>query len=263
MRVFLFLLCVYIPCSADQYRQRAEKLMKETPLIDGHNDLAWQLLLRYNNQLSKVDLNKLNGTHTNIPKLKAGLIGGQFWSAYTPCDTQYKDSVRQTLEQIDVIHRMCQKYPGTFQCVGSSREIIESFRKGKVASLIGVEGGHSIDSNMATLRLFYQLGVRYITLTHSCNTPWADNWLVDKGVDPVESNGLSEYGKKNTFHCTSVHVTINKSNPIHTLQIWVVVPMDSPSIKMNGQKAMRKRYPKFMTSTPGSQVSKSEYSFAK
>ncbi|XP_072374160.1 dipeptidase 1 [Scyliorhinus torazame] len=196
MRVFLFLLCVYIPCSADQYRQRAEKLMKETPLIDGHNDLAWQLLLRYNNQLSKVDLNKLNGTHTNIPKLKAGLIGGQFWSAYTPCDTQYKDSVRQTLEQIDVIHRMCQKYPGTFQCVGSSREIIESFRKGKVASLIGVEGGHSIDSNMATLRLFYQLGVRYITLTHSCNTPWADNWLVDKGVDPVESNGLSEYGKK-------------------------------------------------------------------
>ncbi|XP_048461928.1 dipeptidase 1 [Rhincodon typus] len=196
MWVFLFLLCVYAFCSADQYRQRAEKLMKETPLIDGHNDLPWQLLLRYHNQLSKVDLNKLNETQTNIPKLRTGLVGGQFWSAYTPCDTQYKDAVRQTLEQIDVIHRMCQMYPETFQCVSSTKEINESFKNGKVASLIGVEGGHSIDSNMATLRVFYQLGVRYMTLTHSCNTPWADNWLVDTGDDPVQSNGLSTYGKK-------------------------------------------------------------------
>ncbi|XP_060694029.1 dipeptidase 1 [Hemiscyllium ocellatum] len=170
--------------------------MKETPLIDGHNDLPWQLLLRYHNQLSKVDLHKLNGTQTNIPKLRTGLVGGQFWSAYTPCDTQYKDAVRQTLEQIDVIHRMCQTYPETFECVGSTKEITASFKNGKVASLIGVEGGHSIDSNMATLRLFYQLGVRYMTLTHSCNTPWADNWLVDRGDDPAQSNGLSTYGKK-------------------------------------------------------------------
>ncbi|XP_078066364.1 dipeptidase 1 [Mustelus asterias] len=196
MWIFLFLLCICSSCSAVQYRLRAEKLMKETPLIDGHNDLPWQLLKRYNNQLSKVDLNKLNGTHTNIPKLRDGLIGGQFWSAYTPCDTQYRDSVRQTLEQIDVIHRMCQKYPETFQFVGSSTELINAFKRGRVASLIGVEGGHSIDSNMATLRLFYQLGVRYVTLTHSCNTPWADNWLVDTGNDISESNGLSEYGKK-------------------------------------------------------------------
>ncbi|XP_051884316.1 dipeptidase 1 [Pristis pectinata] len=161
-----------------------------------HNDLPWQLLLRFNNQLSKVDLNKLNGTHTNIPKLKAGLVGGQFWVAYTPCNTQYKDAVRQTLEQIDVIHRMCQKYPQTFQCVRSSNEIKEAFKNHKLASLIGVEGGHSIDSNMATLRIFYQLGVRYMTLTHSCNTPWADNWLVDMGENPAESNGLSDYGKR-------------------------------------------------------------------
>ncbi|XP_043562733.1 dipeptidase 1 [Chiloscyllium plagiosum] len=196
MWVFLFLLCVDTFCSADQYRQRAETLMKETPLIDGHNDLPWQLLLRYHNQLSKVDLYKLNETQTNIPKLRTGLVGGQFWSAYTPCDTQYKDAVRQTLEQIDVIHRMCLEYPEIFQCVGSTKEINASFKNGKVASLIGVEGGHSIDSNMATLRLFYELGVRYMTLTHSCNTPWADNWLVDMGDDPAQSNGLSTYGKK-------------------------------------------------------------------
>ncbi|XP_069755631.1 dipeptidase 1 [Narcine bancroftii] len=196
MWISLSLLCICALCSADEFRQRAEKLMKETPLIDGHNDLPWQLLLRFHNQLNKVDLNKLPDTHTNIPKLKAGLVGGQFWVAYTPCDTQYKDAVRQTLEQIDVIHRMCQKYPQTFQCVRSSSEIMTAFKNGKVASMIGIEGGHSIDSNIATLRLFYQLGVRYMTLTHSCNTPWVDNWLVDTGKDPVESNGLSNYGKK-------------------------------------------------------------------
>ncbi|XP_062923539.1 dipeptidase 1 isoform X2 [Mobula hypostoma] len=196
MWIAFFLLSVCALCSADRYRQRAEELMKQTPLIDGHNDLPWQLLLSFHNQLSKVDLNQLNETHTNIPKLRKGLVGGQFWAAYTPCNTQYKDTVRQTLEQIDVIKRMCVKYPETFQCVVSSKEIREAFKIGKLASLIGIEGGHSIDSSMATLRLFFELGVRYMTLSHSCNTPWVDNWLVDTGEDPAGSNGLSDYGKK-------------------------------------------------------------------
>ncbi|XP_056134974.1 dipeptidase 1 [Lampris incognitus] len=180
----------------DTHKARALRLMSETPLIDGHNDLPWQLRVQFNNQLNKVDLNTLQTTHTNIPKIKEGRLGAQFWSAFVPCEAQYKDAVRQTLEQIDVIHRMCQKYPDAFMFATSSQDILEAFRQNRTASLIGVEGGHSLDSSLGTLRTMYHLGVRYLTLTHSCNTPWADNWLVDTGSEPSEHNGLSPFGKQ-------------------------------------------------------------------
>ncbi|XP_004842692.2 dipeptidase 1 isoform X1 [Heterocephalus glaber] len=185
-------------CAGQTFREQAETIMRAMPVIDGHNDLPWQLLTKFNNQLQekRANLSTLAGTHTNIPKLRAGFVGGQFWSAYVPCDTQDKDAVKRTLEQIDVIHRMCQAYPETFMCVTSSEGIEQAFREGKVASLVGVEGGHSIDSSLGVLRALYQLGMRYLTLTHSCNTPWADNWLVDTGHDEAESQGLSEFGKK-------------------------------------------------------------------
>ncbi|XP_015984458.2 dipeptidase 1 [Rousettus aegyptiacus] len=184
-------------CTADQFRDEAERIMRGTPVIDGHNDLPWQLLTSFNNQLLApgANLTTLAHTHTNIPKLKAGLVGGQFWSAYTPCDTQNKDAVRRTLEQIDVVQRMCQLYPETFLCVTSSKGIRQAFQEGKVASLVGVEGGHSIDSSLGVLRALYHLGMRYLTLTHSCNTPWADNWLVDTGEDKAQSQGLSSFGQ--------------------------------------------------------------------
>ncbi|XP_076879581.1 dipeptidase 1 isoform X1 [Brachyhypopomus gauderio] len=182
--------------TANEHKEHALRLMAEAPLIDGHNDLPWQLRLRFNNNLKSVDLYTLNSTHTNIHKIKEGRLAAQFWAAYAPCDSQYKDAVRQTLEQIDVIHRMCQKYPEDFMLAASSQDIMEAFAQNKTASLIGVEGGHSIDSSMGTLRIMYQLGVRYLTLTHSCNTPWADNWLVDTESEPVEHNGLTNFGKR-------------------------------------------------------------------
>ncbi|XP_053721986.1 dipeptidase 1-like [Synchiropus splendidus] len=196
LSVALFSGCLSLTLSEDEFLSRALKLMSRTPLIDGHNDLPWQLLLQFNNQLQKVDLHTLSTTHTNIPKIKEGRLGAQFWSAYVPCDTQYKDAVRRTLEQIDVVHRMCQKYPDTFMFAHSSQDIRTAFSLNKTASLIGVEGGHSLDSSLGTLRVMYQLGVRYLTLTHSCNTPWADNWRVDAGSEPSQHNGLSAFGKQ-------------------------------------------------------------------
>ncbi|XP_060693658.1 dipeptidase 1-like isoform X1 [Hemiscyllium ocellatum] len=178
------------------YQERAEQLMKTTALIDGHNDMPWQLRKRVHNDLSAIDLKTWNVTHTNIEKLRAGLIGAQFWVAYVPCNTQNKDAVRHALEQIDVIKRMVQMFPEDFQLTTTADGITEVFQSGKIASLIGVEGGHGIDNSLGALRMFYELGVRYLTLTHTCNTPWADSSRVDSGSVKPGVNGLSDFGKK-------------------------------------------------------------------
>ncbi|XP_066493009.1 dipeptidase 1-like [Tiliqua scincoides] len=193
----LLLFCLLL-CSADQYQEDALRIMSTTPVIDGHNDLPFKLLWKFSNQLSldAANLKTLEGTQTNIPKLRDGHVGAQFWAAFLPCQTQNKDAVKRTLEQIDVIHRMCLRYPDDFECVYDSEGIRKAFQAGRIASLIGVEGGHSIDSSLGVLRTFYQLGVRYMTLTHSCNTPWADNWLVDTTKEQPVHNGLSEFGKQ-------------------------------------------------------------------
>ncbi|ROL41182.1 Dipeptidase 1 [Anabarilius grahami] len=184
----------------------------------------------FNNQLNTVDLYKLDTTHTNIPKIKEGHLSAQFWAAYVPCETQYKDAVRQTLEQIDVIHRMCHQYPEVFKFAASSEDIMQAFSENKTASLIGVEGGHSIDSSLGTLRTMYQLGARYLTLTHSCNTPWADNWLVDTGSDPVQHDGLSDFGKQVIQEMNRIGMMIDLAHVPVTVMKQVLEISEAPVI---------------------------------
>lgn len=173
-------------------RDRTRALMQDFPLIDGHNDLP--LVLRQFSRNGLQDTNLRNFTHgqTSLNRLKDGFVGAQFWSAYVPCQTQDRDALRLTLEQIDLIRRMCASY--------SELELVTSVQAlnstQKLACLIGVEGGHSLDNSLAVLRSFYLLGVRYLTLTHTCNTPWAES--SSKDVHSFYSNvkGLTSFGEK-------------------------------------------------------------------
>jgi membrane dipeptidase len=172
---------------------RAMALHKQVPLIDGHNDYPWAL--RQNNM--ERDLNKLDirmpqpKLHTDIPRLRAGGVGGQFWSVYVPANMQGPAAVRATFEQIDVVHRMVRKYPDTFELALTAADVERIFKAGRISSLIGMEGGHSIDNSLATLRMFYAAGARYMTLTHSTNIRWADS-----GTDMPKVAGLSRFGEE-------------------------------------------------------------------
>ena len=172
--------------------ERAKALHAQVPLIDGHNDLPWQYRNKANRALSKLDITQNQPElHTDIQRLRDGGLGGQFWSVFVSTDMKPDEYVRATMEQIDVVYNMLRLYPDTFQLALTADDVEEAFNAGKIASMIGIEGGHSIDSSLGALRMFYRLGVRYMTLTHSRNIPWADSC-----TDVVQSHGLSEFGKE-------------------------------------------------------------------
>ena len=172
--------------------ERAQGLHKEAPLIDGHNDYPWAVRLNVAGDLAKLDISQPQPSiMTDIARLRAGGVGGQFWSVYVPADMQGQMAVTATLEQIDIVHRMMRRYPETFELALTADDVERIFKKGKIASLIGMEGGHSIDNSLGALRMFHRLGARYMTLTHSRNLPWAD-----AATDDPVLNGLSEFGEQ-------------------------------------------------------------------
>lgn len=162
-------------------------------VFDGHNDLPWQIRNKSSASFAKLDISKNQAElHTDIPRLREGNIGAQFWSVYVPADTRLQgEALLKTLEQIEIVHAMCKRYPDVFEFAGSTANIERIRGEGKIASLIGVEGGHSIENSLANLRRLYKLGARYMTLTHSDTLDWADS-----ATDEAKHDGLSKFGEE-------------------------------------------------------------------
>ncbi|MGH8336977.1 MAG: dipeptidase, partial [Gammaproteobacteria bacterium] len=169
-------------------------MLSKTPIIDGHNDTAHQIAELFGRDFSKFDLNKLPPevlakTHTDFAAARAGFLGGQFWSVYVEAGLPKEEAVTRTLKQIDVVREMIARYPDTLAYAGTAAEVEAAMKKGKIASLIGMEGGHSIGSSLEILRQMYAAGARYMTITHSLTTDWADS-----ATDAPKHDGLSPFG---------------------------------------------------------------------
>ncbi len=187
------------PVSEAALAARVSRVLTATPLIDGHNDLPWELRKRFASKLGAVDLSRdtshlpyLDGPPlmTDIPRLRAGKVGGQFWSVWIPPDLTGPVAVQTTIEQIDLVHRMVAAYPRDFQMAYTADDVVRAHRAGRIACLIGIEGGHQIDDSLAVLRQMYALGARYMTLTHTKDTAWAD-----AATDNPEHHGLTPFGR--------------------------------------------------------------------
>jgi membrane dipeptidase len=185
------------PQAADP--QRIERVLAQTPLIDGHNDLPWEIRERFGSDLAKLDLSVNTAAlpapagaaplATDIPRLRRGHVGAQFWSVYVPVEMKGPQAVQATLEQIDLVKGMCARYPHELAMAYSAADIRRLHHAGLVASLVGVEGGHQINDSLPMLRAYYDAGARYMTLTHSSNTAWADS-----ATDLPVHHGLTPFG---------------------------------------------------------------------
>jgi membrane dipeptidase len=168
---------------------RARDLLRRFPLIDGHNDLPWNL--RERGGLTATDLAEpVVGTHTDLPRLAAGGVGAQFWSVFVPATLAGEAAVATVLEQIDLTRRMIAAYPQALALALTAADVERIFASGRVASLLGAEGGHAVAGSLGVLRMLHTLGVRYMTLTHNANVGWADS-----GTDQKEAGGLTDFGR--------------------------------------------------------------------
>jgi membrane dipeptidase len=195
-------LLLWLPLAAwagDDYHHRVEQVLLRTPLIDGHNDLPWEIRDRFKNDLAAVDLKADTGhlpyppdaapLMTDIPRMRAGLMGGQFWSVWIPSGMKGPEAVQTTLEQMDLVKRMAARYSGDLEMAYTAADVRRIHQAHRIASMIGIEGGHQINNSLASLRQMYDAGARYMTLTHTLNTGWADS-----ATDTPVHRGLTPFG---------------------------------------------------------------------
>ncbi len=187
------------PASAQTPEQVAHAVLAKSPVIDGHNDVPEQIAERFDGDLKQFDFRNTVPTigkgskpmHTDIARLRQGRVGGQFWSVWIDPELPEFEAVQRVIEQIDIVHRLIGQYPGDLQLALTAADVEAAQKQGRIASLIGMEGGHSIGNSLAVLRQTHALGARYMTLTHWKTLDWADS-----ATDVPKSDGLSEFGIK-------------------------------------------------------------------
>ncbi len=188
-----WLAAIWVPMawaqSDDDPGARAKRVLSAAPVCDGHNDLPWVIREKFGGDLDRIDLASRAPFDTDIPRLSAGKVGAQFWSVYVPSSLAPVDAVRAQLEQIDLARRMIEKYPGDLSLATSVDDVRVALQQRRIASLLGIEGGHTIVNSLGTLRAYYDLGVRYMTLTHFHGNDWADS-----ATDEPRHGGLSPFG---------------------------------------------------------------------
>jgi membrane dipeptidase len=190
--------------------ERIGALLARAPVFDGHNDLPWMLRHRVAYDLDAIDLGtdqSAAGLHTDMPRLRAGGVGAQFWSLYVPCTLTGGTAVTATLEQIDVVRRLAQRFPADLSLATSADDVEQARGSSRIAALMGIEGGHCIDNSLATLRMLHALGARYLTLTHARNTPWADS-----ATDTPAVGGLSPFGHEVVAECNRIGMLVDLSH---------------------------------------------------
>jgi membrane dipeptidase len=212
---------------SDPSLEHARAILRSTPLIDGHNDLPWEIR-RFRPAplgVDAYDLSQRTPGQTDIARLRQGLVGAQFWSVYVPGEIPDSGYARVQLEQIDIARRLTARYPNDFALALTADDIEQAFREGRIASLIGMEGGHAIENSLGALRAYYDLGARYLTLTHNVTLDWAD-----AALDEQRHGGLTPFGREVVREMNRLGMLVDLSHTAPSVMYDALAASEAPVI---------------------------------